>query len=147
MALLLITHDLGVVADTCATTNVMYGGRDRRVGDDPRCSAGPAHPYTVALLRSIPNLDGEPQGAPGGDRRSASGAALGAGGLHVRPAVHRRSSGAARTPRSSVVDGGPSGTRVACWNPSSGPVSGMLEVEDLRVTFTLKGGWPPQREG
>jgi oligopeptide/dipeptide ABC transporter ATP-binding protein len=59
MALLLITHDLGVVADTCATTNVMYGGRVVESATTRQLFRAPAHPYTVALLRSIPALDGD----------------------------------------------------------------------------------------
>jgi oligopeptide/dipeptide ABC transporter ATP-binding protein len=58
MALLLITHDLGVVADTCTTTNVMYGGRVVESATTRQLFRHPAHPYTVALLRSIPKLDG-----------------------------------------------------------------------------------------
>jgi oligopeptide/dipeptide ABC transporter ATP-binding protein len=59
MGLLLITHDLGVVADTCATTNVMYGGRVVESAPTRQLFREPAHPYTVALLRSIPKLDGD----------------------------------------------------------------------------------------
>ncbi len=56
MGLLLITHDLGVVADTCAVTNVMYGGRVVESASTRELFRRPAHPYTVALLRSIPTL-------------------------------------------------------------------------------------------
>ena len=59
MGLLLITHDLGVVADTCETTNVMYGGRVVESAPTRQLFRRPAHPYTVALLRSIPKLDGD----------------------------------------------------------------------------------------
>jgi len=59
MGLLLITHDLGVVADTCSTTNVMYGGRIVESAPTRQLFGSPAHPYTVALLRSIPKLDGD----------------------------------------------------------------------------------------
>jgi oligopeptide/dipeptide ABC transporter ATP-binding protein len=59
MGLLLITHDLGVVADTCETTNVMYGGRVVESAPTRELFRRPAHPYTVALLRSIPSLDGD----------------------------------------------------------------------------------------
>ena len=54
MGLMLITHDLGVVADTCAVTNVMYGGRVVESAPTREIFRHPAHPYTVALLRSIP---------------------------------------------------------------------------------------------
>ncbi len=58
MGLLLITHDLGVVAGTCATTNVMYGGRIIESGPTRDLFASPSHPYTTGLLASIPALVG-----------------------------------------------------------------------------------------
>src|SRR5262249_29386558 len=56
-AIILITHDLGVVAQMCARVAVMYAGR---IVEDAPVSAifgQPLHPYTVALLRSIPAPD------------------------------------------------------------------------------------------
>lgn len=57
MALILITHDLGVVAGICDRTNVMYAGRFVETGDTSTIFARPRHPYTVGLLRSVPRLD------------------------------------------------------------------------------------------
>jgi oligopeptide/dipeptide ABC transporter ATP-binding protein len=57
MALILITHDLGVVAGICDRTNVMYGGRFIETGPTTTLFADPRHPYTVGLLRSVPRLD------------------------------------------------------------------------------------------
>jgi peptide/nickel transport system ATP-binding protein len=56
MALLLITHDLGVVADMCELTNVMYGGRVVESAPTRELFRAPTHPYTRALLQSIPTL-------------------------------------------------------------------------------------------
>jgi oligopeptide transport system ATP-binding protein len=56
-ALILITHDLGVVAGMCRTTNVMYAGRIVERAATPELFGRPRHPYTVGLLRSIPRLD------------------------------------------------------------------------------------------
>ena len=56
MALLLITHDLGVVADMCELTNVMYGGRVVESAPTRELFRAPSHPYTRALLQSIPTL-------------------------------------------------------------------------------------------
>lgn len=53
-ALLLITHDLGVVAGTCRRASVMYGGRVVEEGAVDTLFAHPRHPYTVGLLGSIP---------------------------------------------------------------------------------------------
>jgi oligopeptide/dipeptide ABC transporter ATP-binding protein len=52
MALLLITHDLGVVAEMCETVAVMYAGRLVEIGPVEQVFAGPAHPYTQGLLSS-----------------------------------------------------------------------------------------------
>ncbi|HVD28764.1 MAG TPA: ABC transporter ATP-binding protein [Mycobacteriales bacterium] len=62
-ALVLITHDLGIVAGTCDRVNVMYSGRIVEQADRRTLFARPRHPYTTGLLASIPRLDsdsGEP---------------------------------------------------------------------------------------
>ncbi len=58
MAMLLITHDLGVVAGACQRVAVMYAGRLREVGPVDPVFADPAHPYTRALLAAVPRVDG-----------------------------------------------------------------------------------------
>lgn len=55
MAIILITHDLGVVADLCTRINVMYGGILVETGSTRDIFYNPKHPYTWGLLRSIPN--------------------------------------------------------------------------------------------
>ena len=57
MALILITHALGVVAGVCERIAVMYGGRIVETAPTPELFADPQHPYTEALLRSVPRLD------------------------------------------------------------------------------------------
>ena len=56
-ALIMITHDLGVVAGLCDEVNVLYAGRIVERGDRHRLFARPRHPYTHGLLSSIPRLD------------------------------------------------------------------------------------------
>ena len=56
-ALVMITHDLGVVAGLCDEVNVLYGGKIVERGDRHTLFARPRHPYTVGLLNSIPRLD------------------------------------------------------------------------------------------
>ena len=51
-----VTHDLGVVAQTCDRVNVMYAGRILESGDVRRMLRHPRHPYTVALMESVPKL-------------------------------------------------------------------------------------------
>jgi oligopeptide transport system ATP-binding protein len=56
-AVMLITHDLGVVAGTCQYVNVMYAGHIVESAPVKQVFETPAHPYTVGLLHSIPRLD------------------------------------------------------------------------------------------
>jgi len=56
MSILLITHDLGVVAETCEDVVVMYAGRVVERGPVDGVFGSPQHPYTEALLQSIPVL-------------------------------------------------------------------------------------------
>ncbi|MEK6274094.1 MAG: ABC transporter ATP-binding protein [Actinomycetota bacterium] len=56
-ALILITHDLGVVAGMCERVNVMYAGMFMETGSARQLFARPRHPYTLGLLQSIPRLD------------------------------------------------------------------------------------------
>src|SRR5215472_6137631 len=58
-ALILITHDLGVVAGMCSRVAVMYGGLLMETGSTDQIFERPRHPYTLGLLRSIPRLDQE----------------------------------------------------------------------------------------
>jgi len=56
-ALVLITHDLGVVAGMCERVNVMYAGMFMETGSADQLFASPRHPYTLGLLQSVPRLD------------------------------------------------------------------------------------------
>jgi len=56
-AIILITHDLGIVAGSCDRTLVMYGGRVMETGPTGALFARPAHPYTLGLLSAVPRLD------------------------------------------------------------------------------------------
>ena len=56
MSVLLITHDLGVVAETAHHVAVMYGGRVVEFGPAKEIFEAPQHPYTVGLLQSLPDL-------------------------------------------------------------------------------------------
>jgi peptide/nickel transport system ATP-binding protein len=57
MAVLLITHAMGVVAETAQRVAVMYAGRVVEEAPVKRLFAGPRHPYTQGLIRSIPRID------------------------------------------------------------------------------------------
>lgn len=56
-AILLITHNLGVVAETCNRVIVMYGGKIQEIADAESLFGNPLHPYTKGLLESLPDPD------------------------------------------------------------------------------------------
>ncbi|MDQ6648674.1 MAG: ABC transporter ATP-binding protein [Actinomycetota bacterium] len=62
-ALVLITHDLGVVAGLCEQVRVMYAGRIVETATRQELFGRPRHPYTRGLLASVPRLD-QPRGTP-----------------------------------------------------------------------------------
>ncbi len=74
MAVVLITHDLGVVADLCDRVLVMYAGQVLEQGAASALYARPRHPYTDALLQAMPDLE-----ATTGSLRSIPGQAPAAG--------------------------------------------------------------------
>jgi len=57
-AILMITHDLGVVAEMCDRVVVMYGGKVVEQADVVTLFTNPKHPYTKGLIQSIPSLEG-----------------------------------------------------------------------------------------
>ena len=62
MSMILVTHDLGVVAETCHRAVVMYCGRVAERAEIDALFAHPRHPYTVGLLQSIPRIGTHGQG-------------------------------------------------------------------------------------
>jgi peptide/nickel transport system ATP-binding protein len=68
MSILLITHDLGVVAETCDEVVVMYAGRVVERAPTTVLFAGPRHHYTAGLLRSVPSYGDASGDATTGDR-------------------------------------------------------------------------------
>jgi len=60
MAVLLITHDIGVIAENAERAAVMYAGRIMEVSRVPNILETPKHPYTIGLLESLPKTKGTP---------------------------------------------------------------------------------------
>jgi oligopeptide transport system ATP-binding protein len=58
-SIILITHDLGVIAETCNDLIVMYGGMPMEMGSVEGIFDSPQHPYTQGLLKSVPRMDRE----------------------------------------------------------------------------------------
>jgi oligopeptide transport system ATP-binding protein len=152
-AVMLITHDLGVVAGMTQRIQVMYAGRIVETATTRQLFAHPRHPYTVGLLRSIPRLDDTtgrelipidglppdltrlPAGCPFAPRCAWAIERC----LEEDPALVPLSAG------SRVVTTGAEAThRVACWNPAtdeeaaagapaSGNVSAVTAVAGVRA--------------
>jgi peptide/nickel transport system ATP-binding protein len=57
-AVMLITHDMGVIAETCDRVAVMYAGRVAEIGPVHEVINAPAHPYTAGLMACIPDMEG-----------------------------------------------------------------------------------------
>jgi peptide/nickel transport system ATP-binding protein/oligopeptide transport system ATP-binding protein len=57
MTVVLVSHDLGVIAETCTRVAVMYAGQIVELADTATLLTRPRHPYTVGLLRSLPGRD------------------------------------------------------------------------------------------
>jgi peptide/nickel transport system ATP-binding protein len=55
-AVMLITHDMGVIAETCDRVAVMYAGRIAEIGPVHEVINQPAHPYTLGLMAAIPDI-------------------------------------------------------------------------------------------
>ena len=110
LTLLLITHDLPVVAQLCDRVMVMYGGRIVEAGVTQEVFERPRHPYTRGLLDAIPPLDEE---LPDRHLRAVPGAVPGLGGFPLGCPFR------GRCPRAdgACVEMPPLAEGVACWHP------------------------------
>jgi peptide/nickel transport system ATP-binding protein len=166
-AVILITHDLGVIAEMAHRVAVMYGGRIVESGPVEQIFARPRHPYTVALLRSLPRLDGgaarlEPiPGQPPAPANLPPGCAF-----HPRCAVARdrarcrseepalRAAGPAHLSACHFAEEvpTPSVARESDGDEPARPVvrrdcEPLLSVENLQVHFPIKAGILRRRVG
>jgi peptide/nickel transport system ATP-binding protein len=109
-SLLLITHDLAVVANVCQRVLVLYGGHIVEAGKVERVFAVPRHPYTRALLDAIPPLD---EDVPSRKLAAIAGSVPGLG--EFPPGCPFRN----RCPRAdeACVVMPPFEREVACWHP------------------------------
>jgi len=120
-ALILITHDLGVVAGMARRINVMYAGHIVERADTDELYGRPRHPYTVGLLQSIPRLDAEGrgelvpiQGQPPDLSREIPGCPFAARCFNVQERCWVEMPPLEQAP--SAADG----HEVACWFPAEG---------------------------
>ena len=118
-AVIIITHDLGVVAELADDILVMYAGRAVEYGTAREVFAEPQHPYTWGLLASMPRIDRERSerlvpifGSPPSLINVPSGCAF-----HPRCAFEERTGGLGRTERPELREASP-GHLVACHLPA-----------------------------
>ena len=119
MAILIITHDLGVVAEVADDVLVMYAGKIVESAPVAALFADPQHPYTIGLLGSIPRLDVERErlstieGTVPSPDQPAQGLPLRAALPVRRPALPRGAAAAARARRRPPAS--PAGRRRSSW--------------------------------
>ncbi len=112
LALLLVTHNLGLVAGRCRTMHVMYAGQIVESGPVADLLEKPAHPYTRGLLRAVPRLDGDaelrdiPGTVPAPDNLPA--------GCAFAPRCERRDDRCATLPPRVAMS---AGRNCRCWHP------------------------------
>ena len=153
LALILISHDLGVLAETCDRIAIMYAGRIVEIGSVDSVFAAPQHPYTKRLLDTLPVIGGRAR-AGDADPRRAPRPGRHARGMPLPPALslcrralpHRP--GAARGPSRASA----SACHFAPWSewpaapmlrrpPEGGVMSEpLMEVRDLEVQFKVRRG-------
>ena len=95
-AIIMITHDLGVIAEMADEVLVMYGGRAVETGPTKLILTHPEMPYTWGLLSSVPEVDRGHRRPADPDPRQPAEPAQPADGVPVPPAVHAQGQGARR---------------------------------------------------
>jgi peptide/nickel transport system ATP-binding protein len=146
MAMLLITHDMGVIAGHADRVNVMYAGRVVETAGAGELFSGMRHPYTQALLASIPRLTQ--------DTTKALHAIPGLPPDLAHPPAGCRF--AARCPRATdqcrvdepPLTGPVSDHLFSCWHPVDGPLRLTVQVTERAAPATADGRpVPPASDG
>ena len=162
MAMILITHDMGVAAGHTDRINVMYAGRIAENAATEALFSGMRHPYTQSLLASVPRLTQDPAlalrtipGQPPDLSDLPAGCRFAGRCRYATDRCHRE----------EPALSGPAGHRFACWHPTDGPLppetavvlprpagppvpSGarpLLAAQDLVREFPVRGGFRPGR--
>jgi len=116
MAVLLITHDLGVVAEVCDRVVVMYAGQVVETGSVQQIYSDPQHPYTKGLLESVPSFDHSGHRLRGTPGTVPSSTAWPDG---CRFAERCSLSGSGCEEQQSLTEGSETGCSVRCWRSSA----------------------------
>jgi oligopeptide/dipeptide ABC transporter ATP-binding protein len=129
-AVVLITHDLGVVAQVADRVAVMYAGRFVEVGPTAEVFGSPRHPYTLGLLASVPRTDQPRKALLRAIRGQPPPMTMDDEGCAFRPRCHAAHAACEARPELVVRSGGPA-HRDACWlTDDSRRSAPPLEVAD-----------------
>ena len=143
LALILITHDLSVLAETCDRVAIMYAGQIAEMGPVADIFASPQHPYTAAAAGRVPARR-RPARARRGDPRAAAGPGRGLPRLPLRaalpPRVRRLRQGAAAAARRRTRAGE---ARCLLAEPLT-TSDALYEARGLHITYGAGAG-PPVR--
>ncbi|MFV2107916.1 dipeptide ABC transporter ATP-binding protein [Micromonospora sp. LOL_015] len=151
---LLISHDLASIAEVCDRVVVLYAGTVVESGPAAQVLRAPAHPYTRALLASVPDVDGRPVRATGGGMplltappgdcpfvsRCAHATDRCAAQRPPTGAVPAAASDRVASDRTAV--GGTAGWTLACFHPQTGPLVTDPAVVDTSVGTASPGTAP-----
>ena len=118
-AVMLVTHDMGVIAETCDRVAVMYAGRIAEIGPVHDVIHAPAHPYTTGLMGSIPAMDGDRERLLQIDGAMPRLTAI-PRGCAFNPRCPKATD-RCRQERPELQAAG--ATRAACWWPADAPVA------------------------
>ncbi len=137
MAMLLISHDLGLVSDHCDAVAVMYAGRIAERRSTAALFSRPAHPYTEALLHTAPS--GHPPGSilptipgavPALTQRGAN--------CHFQSRCGFAGDACHKAPPLSPLPGQSDAEQVACWHPrGAGPAAQATNADSQQDTAVI----------
>ncbi|MFF3868226.1 dipeptide ABC transporter ATP-binding protein [Micromonospora sp. NPDC001898] len=138
-AVLLISHDLASIAQVCDRVVVLYAGTVVESGPAGQVLRQPAHPYTRALLRSVPDLGGRPVVATPGAMPLLTRAPLAC--PFAARCAHADDTCVTRRPPTEPLAGGPDGWSLACFHPRTGPLdAGSADIPPGSDAATVPPG-------
>ncbi|WP_276355068.1 ABC transporter ATP-binding protein [Cohnella caldifontis] len=136
MALLLITHDLGVAAAMADRIVVMYAGRVAESGTAEQILTRPYHPYTRGLLNAVVRLDGPRRTKLPSMDGSIQGPAEYPSGCGFRPRCPFATSECAERPPLAEIDG----RQAACWHAAK-----LAQSSEIQAPLSIGATPPPNR--